>query len=200
MLQPIILQALGGPQALHAGAAVGPSGVVAFCGPRGAGKSTLALALQHAGWQQFSDDVLLWKFNKGSVTACPLPFAPRLRPDSRAHFADLAEAAQQPPCSSLPLAAVFLLKQDGALHNPRISLVRGVDALSKLLPQAYYFDGNDPIHMRRLLEDYLELLARAPVFLLEYQPDFRSLSKLTRAVMDAVVGYSSDIDSLKQAV
>src|ERR1700752_4521188 len=39
MLQPIILQALGGRQALHAGAAVGPSGVVAFCGPRGAGKS-----------------------------------------------------------------------------------------------------------------------------------------------------------------
>src|SRR5215218_2043992 len=38
VLQPAVLQALGW-EALHAGASVGPAGLVGFCGPSRAGKS-----------------------------------------------------------------------------------------------------------------------------------------------------------------
>ena len=64
-LEPVILQTLGW-QALHAGAAVGPTGVVAFCGRKGSGKSTLAFAMHQAGWRQFADDALVLRFEPGS--------------------------------------------------------------------------------------------------------------------------------------
>src|SRR5689334_9620303 len=43
VLQPVVLQAMG-RQALHASAAAGPTGVLAFCGRAGSGKSTIARA------------------------------------------------------------------------------------------------------------------------------------------------------------
>lgn len=43
---------------LHGSAVALPHGAVAFVGPKGAGKSTTAAALQHAGYPLLSDDVL----------------------------------------------------------------------------------------------------------------------------------------------
>jgi hypothetical protein len=200
-VQPIVLQALG-QQVLHAGAAVGPAGVLAFCGAKGSGKSTLAFAMQQAGWQQFADDALILRFDKNCVTACPIPFAPRLRPDARAHFAAVrgAIARAQPQLTNLPLAAVFLMQQDGGLNSPRVSLMRGGEAFSKLLAHAHYFDGEDPKHMRQLLQDYLEVVARVPVFTLEYRHNFQWLPQLTRAVVEAAISADAGaIDSSKLA-
>jgi hypothetical protein len=191
-VQPIVLQALG-QQALHAGAVVGPAGVVAFCGAKGSGKSTLAFAMQQAGWQQFADDALILRFDRLCVTACPLPFAPRLRRDSRAHFADLGShvTATQQQLTELPLSAVFLLRQSDEVCNPRVSLMQASRALSELIAHAHFFDAGDLAHMRQLFGDYLGLVSRVPIFILEYRPNFQLLPQMTRAVLEAMISADS---------
>ena len=194
-IQPIVLQALG-QQAVHAGASIGPGGVVAFCGSKCSGKSTLAFAMRQAGWQQFADDVLLLRFEKFRVSACPLPFTPRLRPDSRGYFVGLPRlvAPREPELTDVPLAAIFLLRHEVGLNSPRISLMPAARALSELLAHAHFFDTQDRRHMQQLYENYLELIAHVPVFALEYRPDFQALPRLTRAVVAAMGSDAAVID------
>src|SRR5262245_48401322 len=54
-VEPIFLQAAGA-EALHAGAALGPAGLIVFCGLSHAGKSTLAYAVAGGEVAQFADD------------------------------------------------------------------------------------------------------------------------------------------------
>lgn len=193
VLQPVILQALGW-QALHAGATMGPAGVVAFCGTSGSGKSTLAFAMQQIGWPQFADDALVLRFDGDSVLACPLAFTPRLRPPSRLHFAQTRSKLASAPerhRSDAPLAAVFLVRQDPALTSPRVSLVPQAGAFSQLLAHAHCFDTEDPKHTRQLVNDYLRLCAHVPIFTLEYCPEFRHLAQVTRAIVDKTGGSAS---------
>jgi hypothetical protein len=73
-----------------------------------------------------------------------------------------------------------------------VSLIPKARAFSELLPHAHCFDAEDQAHKRQLVNDYLELVARVPVFLLEYRPDFRQLPRLIRAVMEAASGIDTD--------
>jgi len=192
MLRPVILQALGW-QALHAGAAVGPAGALAFCGRSSSGKSTLAFAMQQVGWRQFADDALLLRLDPSCVAACPLPFTPRLRPASRAYFERVSLPPSPEPLSAeVPLTAVFLLQQDGSLNGPRVSLIPRSRAFSEVLPHAHCFDMVDPTHTRRLVESYLGLAASVPVFKLEYGPDFQRLSHITSAVVETAASIDGD--------
>ena len=193
-LQPILLQALGESQALHASAAVASAGVLAFCGRSGSGKSTLAFALQQVGCQQFADDALVLRLDGNRVIARPLPFMHRLRPQSRAHF-ERADELVSPKLDTadLPLAAVFLLQQDDSLVRARISLVPQLRAFTEVLSHAHCFDPADPEHTRRLAKDYLELTSRVPVFALTYPPDFRQLPQLIQTVAAAVANFKAGI-------
>jgi hypothetical protein len=191
-LQPIVLQALGESQALHASAAVASAGVLAFCGRSGSGKSTLAFAMQRLGCLQFADDALVLRLDEDRVMARPLPFMHRLRPQSRAHFERASEiASPKLDTADFPLAAVFLLQQDDSLAGARISLVPKPRAFTDVLSHAHCFDPADPEHTRRLAADYLELTSRVPVFALTYPPDFRQLPQLTRTVAAAVANFSA---------
>ncbi len=184
-LEPIILQTMGW-QALHAGAAVGPDGVVAFCGRKGSGKSTLAYAMHQAGWRQFADDALVLRLDQDRVASRPLHFEPRLRPPARAYFAHTPNLSRYSLDSGdVPLAAVFLLQQNPNLTSPRISLMPQTRAFSEVLAHAHCFDAEDPTQTHRLVNDYLGIVARVPVFALEYKPDLQKLPQLTRAVVEA---------------
>jgi hypothetical protein len=201
-LQPIILQALGW-QALHASAVVGPAGVLAFCGRKGSGKSTLAFAMHQAGWRQLADDGLVLHFDRNCVNVCPLPFAPRLRPASRAHFAparDHLPSTLESQLAEIPLSAIFLLRQDAGLVDPRISIVPQARAFSEVLAHAHCFDQEDRAHTRRLVDDYHRLVTRVTVFSLEYPPDLHQLTQLIRAVLDAADGVSDSSSELQPAV
>src|SRR5262249_14734603 len=136
-LQPILLQALGESQALHASAAVASAGVLAFCGRSGSGQSTLAFAFQPVCCQQVADDALVLRLDGNRVIARPLPFMHRLRPQSRAHF-ERADELVSPKLDTadLPLAAVFLLQQDDSLVRARISLVPQLRAFTEVLSHA----------------------------------------------------------------
>jgi hypothetical protein len=189
VLQPIILQALG-RQALHAAAVIGPTGVVAFCGRKGSGKSTLAFAMHRVGWRQFADDALSVRLDRYCVMVFPLPFTPRLRPESRAHFARTGGPVLSYPevqVTDRPLKSVFLLQQNAGLTSPRVSLVQRSRAFAALLGYAHCFDAEDAMHTRQFVEDYLELVSRVQVFTLAYPPDLERLPELTSIIMTTVV-------------
>src|SRR5262245_29779970 len=202
MLQPLVLQALGW-QALHAGATVSPNGVLAFCGTSGCGKSTLAFAMQQAGWRQFADDALVLRFDGDCVLACPLPFTPRLRPRSRMHFGQTRsnlESCGGRQLTDIPLTAVFLLQQDDGLTSPCVSLLPRARAFSQLLAHAHCYDTDDPNHTRRLVDDYLGLAARVPVFTFDYCPEFQYLPQVTRVLIDVAGGSATSSKPLATTI
>jgi hypothetical protein len=187
MARPIILQALGEGQVLHAGASVGPGGLLAFCGKSGSGKSTLSFAMQEVGYWQFADDALLLRVEQDRIIARQLPFVPRLRPASCAYFPHARYRRPSSTGSHFPdvrLNAIFLLQQTAGLTSPTISLMPPVRAFSELLPLAHCFDMEGPTHTRRLVDDYLQVVARVPTFRLEYRPDLQGLPLLTRNIVE----------------
>lgn len=187
VLQPIVMQALGW-QTLHAGAAVSAERVFVFCGTSGAGKSTLAFAMRQAGWRQFADDSLVLRFDGDRIMACPLPFKPSLRPASQAYFARTEgklPAALDQPYVDLPLAAVFVLRQDAKIVSPHLFLIPRAQAFSALLAHARCFDPENRRHTQRFAKFYLELAMWVPVYGLEFQPAFQHLPELMRVTVQA---------------
>jgi hypothetical protein len=197
LLQPVILQALC-RQALHAAAALGPSGTVAFCGNAGSGKSTLGFAMRQSGYRQLADDALVLQLEQDRVSVCPLPFAPRLRPASRLHFnyfdQDPAPHVDVRP-ADLVLSAIFLLRQDEQAERPRLALLPQAQAFPAVLAQAYCYDAQDPSHTRRLVDSYLAIVSVVPVFALQYRPDLQWLPQLIEMIQDAA-GSSSAKSSI----
>lgn len=191
VIQPIILQALG-RQALHASAVLGTEGVIAFCGVGRSGKSTLAYALGHQGYRQVADDALVIEPAGFHIRAHLLPFIPGLREPSRHHFDDQQTAvhskvpvADAAPATlqNAPLRAVFLLRQSGSLSEPeRPQRVSPVQAFSALVTHARCFDEADASHTRRLIDDYLLVAERVPVFSIDYPPRFVQLPWLLGVV------------------
>jgi hypothetical protein len=188
VLQPVVLQAMDW-EVLHAGAAVGPAGLVAFCGRSGVGKSTLSFAMEHKGWQQFADDSLVFRMEEGAARAYPRPFVRRLRPASSEHFAqmgfELAAPFRPAQCGARSIAAVFLLCPDPSVSTPRLSPIGGPQAFSELLSHAHCFDPDDRSQARRLVDSYSALAEQVPVVKLHYRPDLDQLAELVETVATA---------------
>jgi hypothetical protein len=182
VVQPVLLQT-DGYQALHAGAVMGGGGVLAFCGPRFSGKSTIAHALHVEGLEQIADDALAFSVGESTVQAHPLPFSVRLRTASREHFVGRARRPVQTVHPPAAVSTIFVLHQDPEIGlEPEIVRVEPRLAFSTLLEQAYYFDQHDPVEMRRLVTDYLSVAERVPVFSLSYPKDFSVLPRVCRAI------------------
>ena len=185
ILQPAILQALGW-QAVHASAVAGPTGVLAFCGLAHSGKSTLAYALSRLGFSHFADDALVINVVDDSVRAHALPFTARLRRATRVHFEldELASPRIARPPATTPMSAFFLLRQDASQAGPpKRERVPAARAFSQLMTHAHCFDVADPAESQRIVEDYLEIVERVPVFSLTYRPGFEQLDELLETVV-----------------
>jgi len=190
---PFALQVVLGRQALHAsGALVAQAGVVAFCGFSGAGKTTLAYGLSRRGHAVWGDDVVAFDASgRQTITSLRLPFELNLREASAAFFGatdaragDLGEEPRE--WESAPLAAVYILEQvDGrrSLQKPR--RLAPDEALVAVLAHAYTFQPQTDAERRRMMRDYLELVARVPVFRLPRRPGFDTLPALLDEIEDA---------------
>lgn len=190
IIQPLFLQGLG-YQTLHASAVRGPYGALAFCGKRGAGKSTIGFALRERGWTQIADDALVISADNGRVVAHPLPFTPRLRESSFEHFAGPSSQLPFPAAAvgrpAVPLIAIFMLSQSSdALPPGRAEQLSGVRAFLELLPHAHNFDETNREAARALSEDYLTVAEKVPAFALTYRSDLTSLPELLTSIEEAV--------------
>lgn len=179
-----------GCQVLHAGAVLGPEGVVALCARSQIGKSTLARGLAgrpaRALW---GDDAVAFATSGEVVQALPLPFALSLRPASAAHFAGSAEAPIASSDDPAPLAAVFVLARAHADGDP-VAAVRRIApayAFTAVLEHAYCFDLEGAPRRRDTAEQYLELTARVPVYVLRFRTGLEHLEAILDEVERAIV-------------
>ena len=176
---PLLLQALG-YEMLHASAVRTERGVVAFCGDSGLGKTTIAVGLSRRGYDLWADDALMLDAG-ATIRAIALPFAVRLRWESAELFG--LDTGTDEPGELLPnvrhpanLAAVCILNRLSESAGVAVSETSaGGEVLTKLLAHACAFNLADLERKRRMLQRYLTLVSRVPVFEVGVQPDLARL-------------------------
>jgi len=161
---PLVLQARG-LEVLHASAILTDRGVVALCAVKETGKSTIAYALSRRGYPLWADDAVAMQIEERAVRAHPLPFSIRLRPASAAHFGKKAGPAPTLQPSAAPLAALFVLVRDESIaEGAMVRRLTAGAALTAILTHAYCFTLADQDRKGRMMEQYLAVIARVPVF------------------------------------
>jgi hypothetical protein len=181
---PIVLQA-GGIEVLHASAVQMPRGIVALCGASGAGKSTTAVALSRRGYPLWADDVVALDTTGPHVDVVPLPFEVRLRPPAAALFGEEPDATprvrsaeragngMEPEPARLLALCVLSRGADG--HDGVAAEQLGATAVPALLSHAYCYSLQHAVFKRRMVEHYLDLVARVPVFQIRFRPGLERL-------------------------
>ena len=161
---PLVLQARG-LEVLHASAVLAHRGVIALCAIKETGKSTIAYALSRRGYDLWADDAVAMQIEDRTVRAFPLPFSIRLRPASAAHFGTEAGAAPRIQPNAAPLAALCVLVRDESVSDGAVvSRLTAGAALTAILTHAYCFSLADQDRKGRMVEQYLAVIARVPVF------------------------------------
>lgn len=186
---PMALQ-VRGREILHASAISSPAGVTALCGASQTGKSTIAFGLNRRGYPLWGDDALAFEISNGAALAVSLPFEIRLRPAAAEFFGPaampasvMAATAEHPPgIESAPLASVCVLRRDESSVPVVVRRLPFAEAFSTILGQACWFTMNDSGGKRRVIDHYLDLAARTPVFQVSFKPGLENLP----AVLDAI--------------
>jgi hypothetical protein len=179
---PAIYQ-VWGRQVVHASAVAREAGggVVAFVGPSGVGKSTVAYGLgRRAGWRMVSDDTLAFSRAEGGVALHPLRQVTRLRPATAGHFETMGRAAEPLvwPGGSVALVGLYSLAVDPGLRGTtHITPLSAAEAYRLVLEQAFALSLNVPEHNRELMLDYAAFAA-APSFRLVYRPSFDVIERV----------------------
>ena len=185
---------------LHASCVMIDGGAVAFAGPSGIGKSTLAAALARHGYPVVSDDVcVIDSFSSGLPRV--LPFAPRLKliRDSLSAMGfslDQAEAmgyesekldvisrvsVQSAP---LPLSAVYHLGVDAQATGQCIKQLHGAAALALLNRNIYRINAAHRMGKQRILFESTARIARqVPNYSLTRSFSFSGLEEFIRCLL-----------------
>ena len=171
---------------LHAAAVSTPAGAVAFVGPTGAGKSTMAAALAVGGLPLMTDDCLVVERTGNEAIARPFYPGARLWPDSlsrmngRARSAAVAHytrkrrvAHPRVPCCAdpMPLASVFVLKAPvaGSRRRPvSAAELSPRQAMLELLACTFHLDTEDAASARAAFEIQSYVVESVPVRYLTY--------------------------------
>ncbi len=150
--RPALAHAMGA-EVLHASAVRAGGGVVAFSGPGGAGKSTLACELVARGFEPWADDTvaITWRGDAPYTTALPFRFRVGGGRPGRARGGAAVEA---------PLVDVVVLAAGDACA---VADLDGVAAVRALVPQAFAFAGSARDRGQRVFDAYTRLVSRVRV-------------------------------------
>jgi hypothetical protein len=184
---PMAIQ-VRGRQVLHASGVAGADGVVALCAVSETGKSTLAYGLASHGFTVWADDAVAFEPNGAGVTALPLPFALRLRPQSAEYFGAHPGGEVVVPASA-PLAAVCVLERGTGGNDAEpvaIERVEQADAFALVLAHAYSFTLEDEEKKAALVQAYLNLVARVPVLRVRLREGLDQLPRILDALASAL--------------
>jgi hypothetical protein len=189
---PMALQALGW-EVLHASAVRMDPGVVALCAVSQTGKSTVAYALGRRGHRIFADDAVPLDLSDAVPRAVPLPFALRLRPESISFFgsdgAVESSSADNVDEEPTPLSALCILERAGrsAPGGPvRIGALSPTASFPRVLTHAYCFSLASSERRGAMVERYLDVVSRVPVFEVRLWPGLENLSGVVDAIERAV--------------
>jgi hypothetical protein len=193
---PMAVQVALGRQALHASAVVMPEGgVLAFSGITQAGKSTLAYGLSRRGYPMWADDVVAVEASATQgAWSLRLPFQLKLRAPSAAYFQVLPETDGPQPGSEhsewarAPLAALCVLERSDSGRPSRSAVARlsPTDALMAVLSHAYWFQPQTRTYKRRMMRDYLDVVARVPVLRTRVDSTLNALPALLDEIEEKV--------------
>ena len=126
-----------------------------------------------------------------------MPFQLQLRDQSAAHFGVVAEEASHVDSeveegTRAPLAAVYELErlERGQIWSrPAVRRLSPTEAFLTLLPNSFHFEPQTSDELRRMIADYLELVARVPFFCLRVPSGLEELEELLdeveRTIADA---------------
>ena len=181
---PMALQARG-QEVLHASAVAGARGVFGLCAVSETGKSTLAYALSRRGYDVWADDALAFELADDGVTALSLPFSLYLRPRSAEYFGIPADApaAVHGGDRRADLAALFVLVRaaDDRAREPVRRLPQS-DAFTAVLAHGYCFSLADVERKRAMMDAYLQLVTRVPIFEVRIAEGLERLPQLLDAI------------------
>lgn len=197
---PHLLAADGG-LVLHASGVATAEGALAFVGPSGTGKSSLAAALVTRGATLLADDFLLLRETDDGYEATPAYPSLRLWKDAAEHFtaaaADLPTVsaytdkrrwAVVPPATDAEhrLRAIVILggPPGNVAEACEISWARGSDAFVALFKQGYRIARAERTGQVEEQSRYSRLVERVPLMLLRHRHDY--------TVMDEVLDRLSD--------
>lgn len=177
--------------------------IIAFSGPSGRGKSTLALAFKRAGHEVITDDCLLLEQRDGHVKAIPAYPSMRLWPDSlaalagderlqgvqvssMAHYTSkkqlrFAPAAMPAAVGRTDLSALYLLAEPGTAGENRpitIEPVFGSTAIMALIEPLFALDVRDRDVMKSNFARVGRMAGAVPIFHLAYPRDFSVLPEV----------------------
>ncbi|MBT8058404.1 MAG: hypothetical protein KJO33_02340 [Gammaproteobacteria bacterium] len=168
---------------------------VAFAGPTGRGKSTLATAFHREGFEVIADDCVLLTERDGRVLAVPAYPSVRLWSDSAeelvkedgrlvdmAHYTGkkqllLGSEGQKPEIAGIELAGLFLLELPGESAID-IEPAGGRSVLMSLIEDTFALDVVDHNAVQRSFELAGRLARGLSIFRLSYPRDYRKLSQV----------------------
>lgn len=196
MVLPLALQRRG-LEALHASAVTVGGHVVALCAVSGTGKSTLAYALSRMkGYPQWSDDAVVFEVGRTGIDAVPLPFDVRLVPDTAAELgrqpsggARTVAERHEDPRERTPLGAICVLVRRGRHEfgaDVSVSEMAGSKALAAVLEHAHCFNLTDARRKKLMLEHYLDLVDRVPVYEVRFRPGLDRLASVVDGMSQAL--------------
>ncbi|MDX2437130.1 MAG: hypothetical protein QNL88_08795 [Acidobacteriota bacterium] len=194
----------GGRLVLHASAVEIDGSAVAFAGPSGIGKSTLAASFHVAGFPAFTDDGLVVTGGGGKFTAGILYPGLRLWPSSLFSFADgerdappvaqnSAKRRVQLPelkmSSGRTLTAIFFLTEAPAGGGTiTASNLTPRDACMEVIRSSFHLDVSDTRRAANLLEVAGEVVKTLPTIALAYPRDHARLPEVRETILRQVKG------------
>jgi hypothetical protein len=191
---PLVLH-LRGRLALHASAVHVPRfGAIAFAGPAGAGKSTIAAALALRGCPIVADDCLVFSQSRDVVEVVPGYPGVRLWPDAArslridagrdgrvAHYTRKQRPAlgrRRFHADATPLRTLFVLgRRRGAGQASRMRMLGARDRIMSLVPYAWLIDVADPARLAVVFDQICDVALRVPVVRLNSRDGRRMLAR-----------------------
>lgn len=166
--------AADGHSSLHASAIESDGRAIAFIGPSGTGKTTMAGVLCAAGARAVTDDVLRCEISGAEVACFRGGARLRLRPQAAALAEELQSAerttdgrtsalAEPSPMARMPLAALVVPRPSREAGGLSVRRLRGREAAAELLRSPRLAGFIDPELATRHLDLCQELAARVPV-------------------------------------
>lgn len=186
---PMVLQ-VHGFEVLHASGIRTPEGVVALCGVKETGKSTLAYALAQRGHPVWTDDAVVLRARDASVDTLSVPFDLRLRPASASFFGrgeppPIRAVAEPLRLEPAPLAAICVLERSSELpagEAVQVCRLVSAEAFTAVLPHAYCFSLRDSARKQRMMNQYLRVVHEVPIFRVRFRTGLENLP----AILDAL--------------
>ena len=189
-----------GELVFHASAVEIGAGAVAFVGPSGRGKSTLAASFARAGRPFLCDDGLHVRLDNDAIWAEPGPASIRLWDDSRAHVGAshtlVAQAARYTPKFSLlagkeipacggrrPLLRAYFLGDDET-HAMRIRPISGREAFLQCVRHSFFVDRPGTNASARQFQGIARLLDRVPCLQLDFPRRFDQLARVRDSIVE----------------